>query len=174
MNTTSQVLVIDDDPEVRKLISALLQRIGLQSILVKDGRTALTLLQEGLVPSLIILDLMMPKMDGFEVLAGIRENQNLLRIPVLILTAMADPEMIRRGLTAGADAYVAKPYIAHSLVDRVRVLVAAGRRTLPQTRPFGRTTRLEADVVDDSLSGLSPDQAVSQAAASGTGESTEV
>ena len=143
MNPSLQVLVVDDDAETRRLISVLLQRIGLQCILVKDGLTALTLLNEGLVPAVIILDLLMPEMDGFEVLSKVRSNPALNTVPVLILSAKADPETIRRGLSSGADAYVTKPYIAHSLVDRMRVLIAAGRRTQPATRPFARTTQLD-------------------------------
>jgi CheY-like chemotaxis protein len=162
MNTTSQVLVVDDDVEVRKLVSALLQRIGLQSILVKDGRTALTLVNEGLVPSLIILDLAMPDMDGFDVLMQIRQIKSMDTVPVLLLAAQADPEVIRRGLSGGADAYVTKPYITHSLIDRVRVLVAAGRRPQPKTRMVRRTAPLrdpdqDAPTIESPIQDDSPD-----------------
>lgn len=138
----SQVLVIDDDLEVRRIISSLLQRVGIQAILVKDGPTALTLLGEGLVPSLIILDLMMPGMDGFEVLGRIRQMPAMDEVPVLILSARVEPETIRHGLEAGADAYVTKIYIAHNLIDRARILIAAGRQPQPQTRMVQRTTPL--------------------------------
>ena len=142
INDSTQIMVVDDDKELRKLMSELLQRVGLQSILVKDGQTALTLLQEGLKPALIVLDLIMPGVDGFEVLARIRQIRNLDTVPVLILSALVDPEIIRRGLLGGADGYVTKPYLTHSLVDRVRVLIAAGRRPQAPTRMYTRTAPL--------------------------------
>lgn len=144
MSTEAQILVVDDEPEVLRLVSSLLQRIGLQAVLVKDGPSAIALLDEGLIPSLIVLDLMMPGMDGFAVLKRIREMPALNMVPVLILSALADPEMIRRGLNNGADAYVTKSYMAHSLVDRVRVLMAAGRQMQAQTTQLQqRTTPLD-------------------------------
>lgn len=142
-NTLSQVLVVDDEAEARKLISALLQRIGVQCILVKDGPTALTLLEEGLVPAMVILDLAMPEMDGFEVLERIRATPEFDTIPVLILSATVDPMAIRRALDGGADAYVTKVYMAQSLVDRVRVLMAAGRQRQLPTAHIARTSPLQ-------------------------------
>ena len=138
----TQVMVIDDEREARELISTLLQRIGIQPILVKNGSAALALLEEGLKPSLIILDLIMPEMDGLEVLSRIRSMPQLNSVPVLILSAKAEPESIRMGLNGGADAYVTKTYLTHNLIDRVRVLIAAGRQVLPETRFYGRTALL--------------------------------
>ncbi|GEM_PF-1582719 len=138
----TQIMVIDDEREARELISTLLQRIGIQPILVKSGSAALALLEEGLKPSLIILDLMMPEMDGLEVLSRIRSMPQLNSVPVLILSAKAEPESIRMGLNSGADAYVTKTYLTHNLIDRVRVLIAAGRQVLPETRFYGRTALL--------------------------------
>lgn len=144
----SQVLVVDDDAEMRRLISNLLKPIGLQSVLVKDGKAALALLSEGLVPSLVILDLMMPEMDGFEVLARIRAMRSMDSVPVLILSAHAEPDAIRRGLDGGADGYVTKTYLTSNLIDRVRVLVAAGRQPQPKTRFYGRTSPLGAQFME--------------------------
>lgn len=144
MSSDPQVMVVDDEAETRNLVSALLQRIGIQPILVKDGPSALTLLEEGLIPSVIILDLMMPDMDGFEVLSRIRRMTSLNHVPVLILSALVDPETIRRGLDNGADGYVTKTYLTHSLLDRVRVLLAAGRQSRPPTQFYSRTAPLYA------------------------------
>ncbi len=135
--------MVDDDAEVRKLIAALLQRINLQSILVKDGVTALTLLEEGLLPSLVILDLMMPELDGYAVLEKIRANAALDSLPVLILSAAVDPTAIRRALDLGADGYVTKAFMTQSLLDRVRVLIAAGRQPEPPTVTIARTGPLD-------------------------------
>jgi DNA-binding response OmpR family regulator len=144
MSANTKVMVIlADEPEIRTQVLDLLQRIGVYPILVKDGAAALTLLdEEGLAPSLIILDLAVSGVDGFEILERVRKMPWMDGVPVLILTDKADPEAIRRGLDSGADAYVTKPYLVHSLVDRVRVLLAAGRRQLPRTRFYGRTSPL--------------------------------
>ncbi len=142
INSGTQVMVVDDDTSLRNLIATLLKGIGIDAILVKDGQTALTLLEEGLIPSLIILDLILPGIDGFSVLARIRQLRALDTVPVVILSAMIEPETIRHGLALGADAYVTKPYVTHSLLDRVRVLIAAGRRPQAQTRLYTRTAPL--------------------------------
>lgn len=144
MSANTKVMVIlADEQEIRTQVLDLLQRIGVYPILVKDGAAALTLLdEEGLAPSLIILDLAVSGVDSFEILERVRKMPWMNSVPVLILTDKADPETIRRGLDSGADAYVTKPYLVHSLVDRVRVLLAAGRRQLPQTRFYGRTSPL--------------------------------
>lgn len=157
--TLSQVLVVDDEPEARKLISALLQRIGLQSILVKDGETALTLLEEGLLPALVILDLMMPDLDGYAVLEKIRANRELDSLPVLILSATIDPTAIRRALDIGADGYVTKTFMTQSLLDRVRVLIAAGRKPEPPTVTIARTGPLDGSAFGGPLD---PDDSASE------------
>jgi two-component system phosphate regulon response regulator PhoB/two-component system alkaline phosphatase synthesis response regulator PhoP len=82
-------------------------------------------------PDLIILDLMLPDIDGFEILSRIRSDSRFDQVPVLILSAKADSDSIRRGLENGADSYVTKPYIANTLIDRVRMLLQAGRQPKP-------------------------------------------
>ena len=148
MDNPQQILVVVGDSDTRNLVAALLRRIGLQAILVKENAAALTLLEEGLSPSLIILDLMAATVSGFETLEHLRRIPRLSTIPVLTLAAQADPEFIRRGLDAGADAYVTRPYIAHSLLDRVRVLLAGGRRPRPRTKFYGRTAPLTMPPLD--------------------------
>jgi DNA-binding response OmpR family regulator len=125
------IIVVDDDYELLKLITLLLRRIGAQSQAFYDGREALQYLDKQ-TPDLIILDLMLPDMDGFEILRLIRENSRFDQVPVLILSAKADPANIRRGLDSGADGYVTKPYIANSLIDRVRLLLSTGRQPKSQ------------------------------------------
>ncbi len=135
-----RILVVDDDHELLKLVTMLLRRIGAEAIPVTDGRAALEALESAPPPDLIILDLMLPDMDGFEVLRRIRAQERFDRTPVLILSAKADPNSIRYGLDNGADGYVTKPYIANSLIDRVRLLLSVGRQPRPQTSPLAGTT----------------------------------
>jgi DNA-binding response OmpR family regulator len=127
------IVVVDDDPELLTLISMLLRRIGAESQTFLDGYSALRHLETH-TPDMVILDLMLPEVDGFEVLRQIRSQKRFDQVPVLILSAKADPSTIRRGLDGGADGYVTKPYIANSLIDRVRLLLGAGRHPKPQTR----------------------------------------
>lgn len=122
-----QILVVDDDPELITLITMLLRRIGATTHVAYDGSEALDLLARQ-VPDLIVLDLMMPDVSGYEVLEQLRQQPRFDHVPVLILSAKADPNSIRRGLGLGADGYVTKPYIANSLIDRVRLLLSTGRK----------------------------------------------
>lgn len=129
--TAPHVIVVDDDPELLKLISMLLRRIGADATTFINGQEILDYLADH-VPDLIVLDLMLPDIDGFEILQRIRTQRQLDEVPVLILSAKADPNSIRRGLDLGADGYVTKPYIANSLIDRVRLLLSVGRKAPTQ------------------------------------------
>lgn len=121
------ILVVDDDKELLKLVSILLKRINAQTITKADGTSAMEWLKEAEALDLIVLDLMLPDMDGFEILRRIRSHQEMDNIPVLILSAKADPTTIRYGLDNGADGYVTKPYVANNLVARIQTLLEAGR-----------------------------------------------
>lgn len=112
----------------------LLQRIRAETITVPDGASALTYLNST-VPDLIILDLMLPDIDGLDVLRMIRRMPHLDHIPVLILTARADSEYVRQGLDLGADSYITKPYVANNLLDRVRLLLSTGHQPRRPTPP---------------------------------------
>jgi DNA-binding response OmpR family regulator len=125
------IVAIDDDPELLTLIAMLLRRIGAEAKTFYDSRAALQYLKNE-TPDLIILDLMLPDVDGFEILRQVRAHKRFDAVPILILSAKADPSSIRRGLDNGADGYVTKPYIANSLIDRVRLLLSAGRQPLPR------------------------------------------
>ncbi len=127
MESAPTILIVDDDPELLKLVMVLLKRIKAQSIPAKDGQTALSLIPTLTKLDLVILDLMLPDIDGFEILRRIRKQPELDHIPVLILSAKADPATIRYGMDNGADGYVTKPYIANSLIDRVQTLLSTKR-----------------------------------------------
>ncbi len=154
-NITTQVLVVENDDQTRRLISRLLQDMGIQSILVRDGETALALLEENLTPGLIILALELPQMDGYSVLQRLRADGRFADIPVLALTHSIDVEAVRRGLRAGADGYVTTAYLSQTLPERTRILLAAGRRPQPDTWRMQRTVALDhPDGESDADSGL--------------------
>jgi DNA-binding response OmpR family regulator len=119
----SRILVVDDEDDIRGLVRALLERAGYEVIDAPDGRAALRELYTN-SPDLVMLDVAMPGLDGWETLERIREVSD---VPVLMLTAR-DAELERvRGLRAGADDYVVKPFGRQELVARAEVLLRRPR-----------------------------------------------
>ncbi len=112
------VLVADDDEDILQLLSFRLERAGYEIVLARSGDEALRLALE-LLPAVAILDGMMPGLDGFEVTRELRRNAATSTTPVILLTARAQASDIARGMAAGADEYVKKPFDARDLVDRV-------------------------------------------------------
>jgi DNA-binding response OmpR family regulator len=128
MNDRPRVLVVDDDEDIRVLLEELLGRAGYDVDAVEDGRAALRRLFE-LPPSLVILDVTMPELDGYQTLERIRD---LSDVPVLMLTARSQELERVRGLSGGADDYVAKPFGRQELLARVQALLrrSGGRATV--------------------------------------------
>ncbi|MGH2351921.1 MAG: response regulator transcription factor [Chloroflexota bacterium] len=117
------VLVIDDDRRYRDLLDLNLARHGYRSLLAPDGLTGLNLLERER-PGLVILDLMLPDLDGYEVCRRIREFST---VPLIILTARVEESQKVRGLHAGADDYVTKPFGAEELLARVEAVLRRSR-----------------------------------------------
>jgi DNA-binding response OmpR family regulator len=122
VSTRSKILVADDDDDIRMLLRELLSRAGFDVDEAADGRTALRRLYES-PPALVILDVSMPDMDGYETLERIRD---LSEVPVIMLTGRVQELEKVRGLSSGADDYVAKPFGRQELLARVQALL---RRT---------------------------------------------
>jgi DNA-binding response OmpR family regulator len=119
MNARPRILVVDDDADIRLLLRELLERAGYTIDEAPDGRTALRNLFSN-APALVILDVTMPDMDGYQTLERIRD---LSDVPVLMLTARSQELEKVRGLSAGADDYVAKPFGRQELLARVQALL---------------------------------------------------
>ena len=115
---TSRILVVDDTPENIQSLGGVLKARGYQVSVATNGRQALAVLEK-LRPDLILLDVMMPELDGFETCALIKQAPALRGIPIIFLTARADTADIVRGFELGAVDYVAKPFNAHELLARV-------------------------------------------------------
>jgi DNA-binding response OmpR family regulator len=113
------ILIADDDADVRRLIVTLLERAGFRAIEAGDGREALRLLYARR-PAAVVLDVTMPALDGWQVLERIREVSD---VPVLMLTAQGEELQRVRGLRAGADDYVAKPFGRQELLARIEALL---------------------------------------------------
>jgi CheY-like chemotaxis protein len=121
------ILVVDDDPEVLQLMVNLLGRVGFRVVTAANAADAAKLLQRAPRPSLIILDMMMPKVSGMDFLHQVRARSNYDSIPIVVLSAISEPERIREALNSGADRYITKPYLANNLVTTVRGVLEAGR-----------------------------------------------
>jgi diguanylate cyclase (GGDEF)-like protein len=116
---TYRILVADDEPHILQILRFTLEKAGYQVFTARDGEEALAKVAE-LRPDLVILDIMMPKMDGFEVCRRMREDFRLHQIPVIMLTAKSDISERLKGLEGGANDYLVKPYSNEELLLRVR------------------------------------------------------
>ena len=130
----STVLIVDDDPTAREALVAILEGEGYDLHLAKDGIQALQTLNQ-LQPDLILLDVMMPGMTGFEVCQRIRATPALAEVPIILLTALDDPDSRLRGIESGADDFLSKPPDRRELIARVRTITRLNRyRTLMEQR----------------------------------------
>jgi two-component SAPR family response regulator len=119
--TATLVLVVDDDAAVLKLIELTLLAAGFNVLAFDDPRDAVAELEEGLRPDVIVSDVSMPGLGGFEFYKRVRTFPELHAIPFLFLTAMEDRSYVRQGMTLGADDYLTKPFERQELVDAVRI-----------------------------------------------------
>jgi two-component system phosphate regulon response regulator PhoB len=116
------ILVVDDEHGARTLIGIMLERGGFNVLKAEDAQVALRILGEGL-PDLIILDVMMPQMDGIELCRVIRKRDDTRFTPILILSARGDAQSIMRGMEAGATDYLPKPILHNDLVAKIRSML---------------------------------------------------
>ncbi len=123
-----RILIVDDDVDTLKLVGLMLQRQGYQIVVASSGPKALALVQEE-PPDLILLDVMMPEMDGFEVARRLRSDPKTADIPILMFTAKSQVEDKLAGFDAGADDYLTKPAHPAELLARVKKLLRRGRET---------------------------------------------
>ena len=123
------ILVVDDDPGILKLVTLNLELEGYQVMTAGDGKTALQLI-ENEQPTLVILDVMMPGLDGFQVCERVRQFSD---VSILMLTAKGRSEDVINGLNKGADDYVVKPFSSDELLARVRAILRRAR--FPEEMP---------------------------------------
>ncbi len=131
--TTTLVLVVDDEPSMLKISELTLTSAGYDVIAFDDPIEALAELRDGLRPDVIVSDISMPPMDGFEFHGHVREISELRGVPFLFLTALEDRNSMRKGMTLGADDYLTKPVKKEELLEAVGVRL---RRVEELRRPF--------------------------------------
>jgi len=140
-------MLVDDDEMLRKITGALLTRQGFDVTVIENGPTALEQLKITR-PDIILLDVMMPDMDGFSVCREIRANPRTARIPIIMLTALDSVENKVKGFEAGADDYLAKPCDTAELVARINVTIRRAEANAPQvTAPISITVREAARTI---------------------------
>lgn len=124
---TITVLVVDDEQMVQQLIKFKLRSLGYDVVLASNGEEALVRVHERL-PDIILLDVLMPVMDGFETLTRLKQNPETANIPVIVLTGQSVEGVVVQGLELGADDYITKPFSPIELAARVKTILARSRR----------------------------------------------
>src|SRR3954462_2584057 len=127
MRMSTSILIVEDDPDIAALVARYLDKAGYATDRAASGRDALRLVEQK-TPDLIVLDLMLPHVDGLEVCRLVRANDATAAIPIIMLTARAEESERIVGLELGADDYLAKPFSPNELVARVRALLRRAER----------------------------------------------
>jgi len=121
--SSPSALIVEDDDQMAEVLRFISEREGYSVLLAPDGRTAQKLIDTAAPPAIVLLDLMLPHVDGYELLARLRGSASWRGVPVIIVSARSQEQDIVRGLDAGADDYLAKPFKPDELRARIRRLV---------------------------------------------------
>src|SRR5437773_8828610 len=121
-------LVVDDSPETLRLLTDALDSAGMTVMVAMDGAAAMRIVEQ-ITPDIVLLDAVMPGMDGFETCRRLKRDAGLSNVPVIFMTGLAETEHIVRGLEAGGVDYVTKPIVIEEMIARIRVHLANARLT---------------------------------------------
>jgi DNA-binding response OmpR family regulator len=124
--TPATVLVVDDDPVILKLLEVNFEMEGFNVVRASDGAEGLERAQE-VLPDVVVLDVMMPRMTGHEVARALRQDERTASIPIIFVTARAQSSDVERGMELGVDDYVTKPFDPLDLIARVNTVLARNR-----------------------------------------------
>ncbi len=114
----ARILVVDDDQDTLKLLRLILESSGLMPVLTENGREALLAIREQ-PPDLVLCDILMPELDGYETLVAIRADPATQALPVLMLSALGQEQDVQRALEAGANGYIVKPFSLRRLLAAI-------------------------------------------------------
>jgi len=117
-----KILIVDDEPNIIMSLEYALQKNGFEVFVARDGQEALDILKKH-IPDLVLLDIMMPNVDGFETLRKIRENEKLNAVQVVFLSAKNKTTDIEKGLQLGAASYVTKPFSLKKMIAEINELL---------------------------------------------------
>ncbi|MBI1182205.1 MAG: response regulator [Alphaproteobacteria bacterium] len=140
--TSYIVLVVDDSPETLSLLTDTLEEAGITALVARSGGAALSLIDR-VTPDVILMDAVMPEMDGFEACRQIKLNKDMSHVPVIFMTGLSDSEHVVMGLEAGGVDYVTKPVAPNEMLARIRVHLANSR--------LAQSARIALDVAGRSL-----------------------
>jgi two-component system alkaline phosphatase synthesis response regulator PhoP len=124
----TKILIAEDERDIRELITYTLQHSGFDVVATADGESALDLVLSEM-PDLVLLDVRMPRMDGYEVCRQIKSNHKLASIPVAFLSAKGQEAEVRAGMEAGAQAYILKPFSMDQLLTQIELILKAQATT---------------------------------------------
>ncbi len=143
---TSKVLIVDDNPQNVELLEAYMEDLPeVKTLRATNGVEALEVIHKE-SPDLVLLDVMMPRMSGFEVCKRMKADEKTAHIPVIMITALNEPMDIDRGLDSGTDDYLTKPVNRKDLIDRVRSLLRNRRMQSTLDRSLSYMDELESDM----------------------------
>ena len=126
MDKNKTIMVVDDNPDIITIVKTILEGKG-YSVLSASGGAELLNMLKGQKPDLIILDIMMPEMDGLEVLSRLKAVSETATVPVILLTAKVQYEDVLGGYKLGADYYITKPFTSTQLVNGINLLLGEGK-----------------------------------------------
>ncbi|MFC7367813.1 MULTISPECIES: response regulator transcription factor [Vreelandella] len=118
----AKVLVVDDEPNIVLSLEFLMEQAGFQVVTAYDGETALERISEN-APDLLLLDISLPGISGFDVLEHLRSSETTARLPVIMLTAHGRDIEREKGMALGADDYITKPFSTQALIEKVKSLL---------------------------------------------------
>ncbi len=148
--TQQTILLVDDDPEIIKTTLHYLEQEGYEVLVAYNGMDALTAVSN-YAPDCVVLDVMMPDLDGWEILRRIREQAKTAVIPVIMLTARVEETDKIHGLNLGADDYMTKPYSMGELIARIRARLRRTQPSSPQRQLRTGQITLDLDAVSVSI-----------------------
>ncbi|MDT4966786.1 MAG: two-component system, chemotaxis family, chemotaxis protein CheY [Acidobacteriota bacterium] len=120
--SSRRVLIADDDPVMRRLVSSIVEGEGFTAVAVADGREAFKILQSDSDFRAGIFDMMMPHLQGLDIIRHMRTEKRLMRVPVILITAESDFSLMSNSFTAGATAFLQKPFTTEQLRNVLRIL----------------------------------------------------
>lgn len=123
MRKNAKILIVDDEPNILMSLEFLMKKEGYKVFIARDGEEALEIIKEQ-KPDLLLLDIMMPKVDGYQVCAFIKTNSDFEHTKVVFMSAKSKENDVQKGYDLGADLYVTKPFSTRDLMAKVSALVA--------------------------------------------------
>lgn len=122
-NTAHKILVVDDDPYILMSLEFLMKKNGFDVLVARNGTEALEIVK-GFIPDVVLLDIMMPDVNGYEICTYIKSHKKLMHCQVVFLSAKASETDRQKGLDLGASLYIAKPFSTRTIVSQIKALLA--------------------------------------------------